>query len=606
LVTSIMIDPHRPITEEAPGTPVEVEAIVDRMLCKDLDGRYQSMDEVLLELEPVWHQVQQAEVSSLVADGRQRFEARDLAGAESIVRKALQLDTANLQAKSLLEKINAELRRTRVIQQVKTRVQNGQNLLSAGQFEEAKAEAEAALRLDSTFQPARELLDQAQAAAERIRLLATALRTSKQRLAEGALTEAELQLDKVLQMDPANAAALELLQQIREEKARRERQARLAETLRRARAFWTNLQYEECISLLLEAEKEFPGESEISRLLSTAREDQAEQERQFLLSEARKLLSAQKFDETLQALDRLLKRFPSDPTAKNLRTLALQGQEHVKREQRLHENLRSLRAMVEKGKYQEAIESGQKVLQEFPDEFELVELIQFARSEQIHTEQKRRLEEWLKRIQQSVRDERFQVALQDTQKALKEFPQDVELQILAERAKSGLAEQKRENLLRQRLQEVENRIERQEFTEAIDLARETLVTVGPDSRLANLLHRAEMEWEQRNTRRREQDAALEQARTLLEAGKFGDATLILENAVETKLFAKSDPRFASLVVEIDAKKQQRRLEDALKELRTLLADRRHQEVIEKGEALLGELPQDVELRELVEFARAEI
>jgi len=120
------------------------------------------------------------------------------------------------------------------------------------------------------------------------------------------------------------------------------------------------------------------------------------------------------------------------------------------------------------------------------------------------------------------------------------------------------------------------------------------------------LHRAEMEWEQRNTRRREQDAALEQARTLLEAGKFGDATLILENAVETKLFAKSDPRFASLVVEIDAKKQQRRLEDALKELRTLLADRRHQEVIEKGEALLGELPQDVELRELVEFARAEI
>jgi eukaryotic-like serine/threonine-protein kinase len=606
LMTSIMMDPYRPITEEAPGTPAEVQAIIDRMLCKDLDGRYQSMDEVLLELEPVWHQVQQAEVSSLVADGRQRFEAKDLAGAESIVRKALRLDTSNLQAKSLLEKINAELRRTRIIQQVKMRVQNGQNLFSAGQFEEAKAEAEAALRLDSTFQPARELLDQAQAAAERIRLLATALRASKQRLAEGALTEAELQLDKVLQMDPANAAALELLQQIREEKARRERQARLAEALRRARTFWTNLQYEECISLLLEAEKEFPGESEISRLLSTAREDQAEQERQFLLSEARKLLSAQKFDETLQALDRLLKRFPSDPTAKNLRTLALQGQEQAKREQRLNENLKSLRAMVEKRKYQEAIESGQRVLQEFPDEFELVELIQFARSEQIQTEQKRRLEEWLKRIQQSVRDERFQVAVQDAQKALKEFPQDVELQILADRATNGLAEQKRENLLRQRLQEVENRIERQEFTEAIDLARETLVTVGPHSGLANLLHRAEMELEQRNARRRVQDEALEQARTLLEAGKFGDATVILENAVETKLFAKSDPRFASLAIEIDAKKQQRRLEDALKELRTLLADRRHKEVIDKGEALLGELPQDVELRELVEFARAEI
>lgn len=606
LVTSIMMDQHRSISEAAPGTPVEIEAIVDRMLCKELDGRYQNMEEVLMELEPVWHQVQQAAVANLVADGRRLFEIRDLARAEDIVREALQLDTSNTQAKSLLEKINAELRRIENTHEATARVKNGQDLLSKGQLEEAKAEAEAALRLDSTFQPARELLAQAQAAAERARLLANALRASKQRLAEGALTEAELQLDTVLEMDPSNSAAQGLLQQIRNEKTRRERQVSLAEALRRARTFWTNLQYEECISVLLDAQKEFPGESEIARFLSTAREDHAEQQKQSLLGEARKLLNAQRFEETLKALDGLLERFPSDATARNLRTLALQGQEQEKREQQLKENLKNLRAMVEKENYQEVIESGQKILQEFPHEFELAELIRFARNEQIQNEQKRRLDDWIRRIQQSVRDERFTAAIQDAQKALKEFPQDVELLILSERAKKKQDDKERENLLRQRLQEVEKRIERQELTEAIDLARETLVTVGTHPGLASLLHRAEMEFEQRNKRKHEQDEALEKARTLLDAGALGDATLVLENAVETKLFAKSDPRFAPLLNEIDARKQQRQVEEALKELRSLLAEGRHSEVIEKGKAMLRELPQDVALQELVDFAQEEI
>jgi serine/threonine protein kinase len=365
LVTSIMVDQHRSISEAAPGTPAEIEAIVDRMLCKELDGRYQNMDEVLMELEPVWHQMQKVEVSSLVADGRQLFEARDLAKAEDIVRKALQIDASNTQAKSLLEKINAELRRSTIIRRVIERVENGQNFLSAGQIEEAKAEAEAALRLDSTFQPAKELLEQMQAAAERVCLLANALRASKQRLAEGALTEAELQLDKALEIDPENSAAQDLLQQIRDEKARRD---------------------------------------------------------------------------------------------------------------------------------------------------------------------------------------------QDAQKALKEFPQNAELLILSESAKKGQEDKERENLRRQRIQEIEKRIERQELTSAIDLARQTLVTVGQDPRIADTLLKAERELEFREQKKRQPNDIFLKARNLLEAGKLTEATHILQDAIDIQLLPAGDPRLVQLFNEIDARK----------------------------------------------------
>ena len=128
LKSSIILNQHRPISEAAPGTPSEVEAIVDRMLCKELSARYQNMEEVLMELEPVWNQVREVEVSILVADGRQFFEARDLAKAEDIVRKALQIDASNSQAKSLLETINAERRKEeqeRLLEAVRTMIKQG-------------------------------------------------------------------------------------------------------------------------------------------------------------------------------------------------------------------------------------------------------------------------------------------------------------------------------------------------------------------------------------------------------------------------------------------------------------------------------------------------
>jgi Tfp pilus assembly protein PilF len=88
-----------------------------------------------------------------------------------------------------LEGIDAEARRREAIPRVEASVQIGNNLLTAGQFEHAKAEAELALQLDPTFLPARELLAQVQAAIERARALAQSLRAAQQRLAEGALTD---------------------------------------------------------------------------------------------------------------------------------------------------------------------------------------------------------------------------------------------------------------------------------------------------------------------------------------------------------------------------------------------------------------------------------
>jgi serine/threonine protein kinase len=555
LMSNIILEKPRSLDESAPDTPADLQAVVDRMLAKDAEARYQSMEEVLMELEPIWRRVQQADVSDLLANTQQLFEAGKLDRAKSNISQIIQMDPSNTVAKSWSEKINAELKRKEIGPRLSQIVERAQRLLADGKVDDAQAEVQAALKLDSTYQPAKEVLGQVQSAIDRDRKIAVDLRNSKQRMAEGALTEAELLLDKVLALDPGNAAARDQLKQIREERSRRERRKQRDEALHRARTLWTNLQYEECIALLLAAQKQFPGDSEITKLLESARQDQAEQQRQSLLTEARNLLSAQRFDDSLQALDRLLERYPSDATAKNLRTHALQGQEQQMRDQRLAEGKLKLRAWVKEEKYSEAISHAGQLSKEFPEDFELRELVEFARAELSQIEQKRRFEQYSKQIQLAMKDGRFSAAIKSAEKALVEFPKNLDLLIFLDRAKKEQGEKEKHELLKQRLREVERMVERQELTDAIDLARQTLATVGQDPRIADTLIKAEREVEFREQKKRQQSEALLQARTLFNSGKFTDATATLQQAVDTQLFPANDPQIAKLQKEIAAKKE---------------------------------------------------
>lgn len=555
LMSNIILEKPRSLDDAAPGTPADVQAVVDRMLAKEADARYQTMEEVLIELEPIWQKLRQLDVSKLLANGQQLLEAGDLENAKARVIQIIQIDTSNTRARTLLEKINAEVRRNQIVPQLKARVETAERLLVSGKAEEAKVEVEAALKLDSTFLPARELLGKAEAAIERTRNIAQALRASKQRMAEGALTEAELQLDLVLEMDPGNAAAREQLRLIKEERSRRERRKQRDETLHRARALWTNLQYEECTGLLVEALKQFPNDTEFSKLLESARQDQAEQHRQSLLSEARNLLSSQRFDDALSTLDRLLERFPSDLSAKNLRAHALQGRDQQIGEQRLAEAKVRLRSLVKQGKYGEVLKNGAPLSREFADDFELTELIDFARTELSHAEQKRRLEERSKQIHLALKSGHFSEAVLITEKALLEFPKNQDLLILLDRAKKEQSEKEKQEVLKQRLREVERLMGRQQLTDAIDLARQTLATVGQDSRIADTLLKAEKELEFRELKKQRQNETVQQARTLLDAGQFTDATSLLNVAIHTQLLPSDDPRVTKLLNEIDARRE---------------------------------------------------
>lgn len=525
----------------SPECTEELAPIVGKMLEKKSEDRYQSMDDVLHALEPIWKAAQQSTVSGLLADCKELIAVNDLQRAQALLRKALHIDVGNSQAKSMLEKVSVELRRSEILPRLHEHLSRGEGYLKAGQLREAKAEVQAALGLDSKHEPAKKLLADVEAAAAKAQQLEQKLKLTKQRLAEGALTEAAVALGQALELDDANMQAQELKKQIEEERVRREKRKKLGEILHRARTLWTELNYDECLTVLAAALQEFPNEPELKKLQDSARTDQAEQQKQRQMAEVRRLLGQQSFSEARKLLEILVKEHPQDSAVKNLQNLAMQEEQEQKRQKRLEAEITGLRTLLGAGKFKQVVTKGEPLLQEFPQEYELKELVNYARGEVAQQEQKRKEEEREKQIQGFLMCERYGEALDTARKAVEEFPKQDAFRKLAAEAEALKKEQddreRARNEMQRRVREINSKINQDKITDAIDLAQQTVVTMGPDPNVTQLLQGAE----EKKKKKEEQEKKVTALQTLISKGDHAGATQIFKEVMATQILQPNDP-----------------------------------------------------------------
>jgi serine/threonine protein kinase len=587
IIRAIMEDQYPPVASVLPDCGPEVESFIQRMLRKQAADRYQSMEDVLLDLEPVWNGMRSNAAAVLAERAREFYELGDLPKAQDTLHRARQIDSSNAQAKSLFEKIAAQLRRTEIQPKVQKHLSRGRVFLQAGQFREAQAEVDAALGLDSRCELAQKLAEEVEAGAARAQQMDQKLRLTKQRLAEGALPEAETALRKVLEVDASHPQALELKRQIGEEQARREKRKQLNEILHRARGLWTELKYDECLALIAEGLKQFPNEAELRTLQETARADQSEQEKQGHVSEVRRLMGQRKLAEARKVLDVLMKDQPADTTVKNLSNLLVQEEQEEKRKKRLEAELANLRGLVSEGKLREAVAKGEGLLREFPAEHEVNELVVYARGEVAQQEQKKNEQEREKQIRGLLGVQRYLEAGEVARRALQDFPGEEAFRSLAAEAEEKSKEQQeRERIQRevqQRIQEIRSKIKRQELTDAIDLARQTLATLGPDTDVTQLLHAAEVESDERNKKRAEGNEQIKAARALVEKEDFAGARQLLDRAIANRIIASGDMQARMLLSEIREREETLRRSEQKTEQR--VQREREETAKEKGKKL---------------------
>src|SRR2546422_1214567 len=582
---TIMTEEPRRLSEAVPDCPANVAALVHRMLRKDISERFQSMEEVLLELDPIWRHIQMEQVTEFIAESKEKIETQDFPAARELLRKALQIDTSNAEARTLLEKVNVELRRIKLLPQVKERLEKAQSLLLAGYLQEAKVEAEAALRLDSSFVPARDVLRQILEAVERNRLFEERLRDSQQHLAKGALAEAQQQLEQALELNPASPQAQQLKKEILRERERQEKGTRLREMMHRARGLWKQQKFTECLALLDALRSEFPTEAEVVKLREAVREDQAEQQKQQKLAEARALLAAKRFEQCLALLDQLQKDFPGEAETARLRDAVQEEQAEQQKQQKLAE----ARALLADKNFEPCLALLETLQKEFPSEPEVARLLAVVRKEQAEQRKQQKLSE----ARSLLAAKRFDDCLALLAELRTEYPLEAEIPELQDTVRKAQAEQRKQ----QKFAEARSLLAEKRFDECSTLLLELQKGFPDEPEIARWL-----ETVRKTQAEQQKQQKLAEARGLLAEKRFEPCLELLENV--DKQFP-GEAEIAKLLSTVRKTEAEQQKQQKLAGARSLLAEQRFAESLAVLDALLELHPNDPAARKLYKIAQQE-
>jgi serine/threonine protein kinase len=635
LMNAICNEEPPPLSTHIGDIPNELQIVVTKILQKSPTERYQSMEDVLLELDPVLKTLQVQFVVDLVTQSRLLIEQNEYTQARDLLRQALQVESSNAQARSLLEKANAGVRKLLNRPKAQQCVERGQALLDEGKLQQARIEMEHSLEFDSTFAPGLELQKAVLEKLARAKQISEWLEAAKQRLAEGMPEEAEVQLAKILEAEPSNAQAAALQQQAQKERVEREKRQRLSEGMRRARELWTQQNFVECVNVLSGLEKEFPEEDEVHRLLETVREDQAEQQKQRGLVESRNLLAAGRHEDSRARLTELQKQFPQDGEIPRLL-------EEVRRDQAQQHRSKGLtlaRNLLGGGQFDKCVRMLDSLLQEFPDDPEISRLL-----ESVHqnlAEQRRQAayaqarnllsarrydecsaflksqekdfpgDEEILHLQRVVQDEQAQqrkrTSLEQARNLLtarrydesaallsemeKEFPHDGEIEKLQATVREDQAKQRK----LQKIDEARTVLASKDYEKASRLLTALQKEFPQESDIRNLLEKARNE--QAEQRKRD---GMAQGRNLLTARRYDEATELL-----SKLQGEfsDDKSIAKLLESVKKEQADQRKRDGLAESRKLLAARRYEECIALLSKLQTDFPSDAEISKALSSAR---
>src|SRR5664279_1820915 len=109
LMYKISFEDPPPIRDFVPDCPPALEAVINRILHKDRELRYQSLKDVQFDIEPIRLELQRQRASSLVTQAQELFDKKQLDPAQTVVLEALDLDPANTTARSLKETLQKQL-----------------------------------------------------------------------------------------------------------------------------------------------------------------------------------------------------------------------------------------------------------------------------------------------------------------------------------------------------------------------------------------------------------------------------------------------------------------------------------------------------------------
>jgi serine/threonine-protein kinase len=225
LMYKVISEQPAPLSQVAPGCPHELEQIVLRAMAKDRDARYQSLEELRLDLRSVGQDLQRQKVAELLIEARSRLDADRADLALAYVDRALDLDPANRDVRELRRLAQDSLGATRMASHTESALREAQVQIERGEFEAAHDRLTLALQSfpgDSAISRLLEEVEKTRSEPARASHREAVLKAAQAQIERGQLEDAHAHLTLASQSYPDDLVISRLLKFV--EKARSERQ----------------------------------------------------------------------------------------------------------------------------------------------------------------------------------------------------------------------------------------------------------------------------------------------------------------------------------------------------------------------------------------------
>jgi len=359
-----------PITEVCPQCPEQVQPVIARLLQKEPEFRYQNLEDVLFDCEPILLELKHAQARDVFEEVTLARGNGQLETAQTLLRQVMELDPSYPGARELREQLQAELRRSAVRPRVDALTSEGRDRLAAGNPSEALVKFEAAVRLDPSDFALKSWMEQAKAALEQSRQVARLVAEAERALESGDLTGAHRIARQAVELAPAEKRAREIVARTGATLAEMERQTRLAADLARARRLIEIRSWDESSSLLDQLEAEFPQLGEIRALREMLEAGRLAEQRQQKLSAglaaARQEIQGRSLQAASSRLAALQSEFPNAADVEQLLRYVTSELEADRQRDVIDRSLSESRALSQRNRFADAAKILQTALASYP------------------------------------------------------------------------------------------------------------------------------------------------------------------------------------------------------------------------------------------------
>lgn len=524
-----------PIRSLVPQCPEALEEAVSKMLAKERDARYQSLEDVKYDLEPIIAELGKERMGDLIREARVLIDSGELDSAQSFARQALEIDPGNRTARELRDQLQRLIKDRALRPQIAALIDAGQLEMKAQHYEQAIRKFESALRLDKSNPEIQELIQGARTTWEQLQLADRLVTEANQALRSGELTAAHKGIADALSAFPEHSRAKTLLGEIRQKMDARERETLLRDGITRVRGLLLLRNFDAAVEELNRLHAEYPESADLRRLLAEAtaeRDAQIRRERiQSGTDDVKQFIRDRQFAKAADLAAHLFREFPESKELADLGSYAAEEDRSQRRAAMVAEVMAETSALVSAGQFDDAIARLRNALQEHPSASSLRELLQTVSSAKSERVRKAALEQTSAEAAGLIANGSFSRALDCISAFTTAYGEAAELDRLRRSAEEELEKQRRIAALRKLLLEAQGLIDEGRPGTASQVLQQATVQFPGDPALTQLLSVAQ---DHVREQRRAEDISnsISEAESLARSERFDESLQLLEDALK--------------------------------------------------------------------------